>query len=252
MKAVILAAGRGTRMKDLTKEMPKPMLEIGGKPMLEHVITSIASAGIKDFAIIVGFRKDIIIDYFGDGSLWGVNINYCVQEVQDGTGKCALYAKDVIGDSDFMLCYGDIITLPANYAKIFEKYSSRPNAKMLMSVNEVKDPAAGAAVYVENDRVTKIIEKPEPGTSTTNLNNSGIYVFRNDIFPLLEQIKKSPRGEYELPDAFTMLLDEGSEIVPFFIETAWFDVGSPDKLEDTTKMLEAEGLAGESKGPAKK
>src|SRR5580765_1305200 len=112
MKAVILAAGKGTRMRDLTNEMPKPMLRVQGKPILEHIVTGIRSAGIRDIFIVTGFRAEVIESCFGDGSKWGANVRYGRQIVQDGTGKAPELAKDVMGSSPFLLTYGDILVKP--------------------------------------------------------------------------------------------------------------------------------------------
>ena len=112
MKAVILAAGKGTRMKDLTNEVPKPMLKVQGKPILEHILEGILAAGIREVFIVTGFRADVIESYFGDGSKWQARIAYGRQVVQDGTGKAPELAKDFVGASPFLLTYGDIFVKP--------------------------------------------------------------------------------------------------------------------------------------------
>src|SRR5690349_24256619 len=109
MKAVILAAGKGTRMKELTNEVPKPMLKVQGKPILEHIIQGIAAAGIRDIFIVTGFRAEVIENFFGDGSKWNLRIAYGRQLVQDGTGKAPELAKEFLGTSPFLLTYGDIL-----------------------------------------------------------------------------------------------------------------------------------------------
>src|SRR5712671_850423 len=109
MKAVILAAGKGTRMKELTRELPKPMLKAEGKPILEHIVDGLLLAGIKDIFIVTGFRGDVIKDHFGDGSRWNARITCGVQETQDGTGKAAEIARSFVGAASFILTYGDIL-----------------------------------------------------------------------------------------------------------------------------------------------
>ena len=93
MKAVILAAGKGTRMRELTNEQPKPMLKVQGKPILEHILYGLLAAEIRDVFIVTGFRAETIEGYFGDGTKWGARIVYGRQEVQDGTGKAAEPAR---------------------------------------------------------------------------------------------------------------------------------------------------------------
>ena len=97
MKAVILAAGKGTRMKGLTDEVPKPMLKVQGKPILEHIVMALKIAGVSDFFVVTGHRAEAVENYFGDGSKWNVWITYGRQVVQDGTGKAPELAKTTIG-----------------------------------------------------------------------------------------------------------------------------------------------------------
>src|ERR1700716_1838934 len=106
-KAVLLAAGRGTRMRDLTADIPKPMIKVRGKPILLHIVEGLQAAGIKEFLIIVGYHGDAVRDYFGDGTCFGLQIRYATQDVQDGTGPVVDLARDFVGESPFILSYGD-------------------------------------------------------------------------------------------------------------------------------------------------
>src|SRR2546423_15492014 len=119
-KAVLLAAGRGTRMRDLTAELPKPMIKVRGKPILLHIIEGLQAAGIKNFLIIVGYHADAVRDYFGDGTCFGLQIKYAIQVIQDGTGRVVELARDLVGQSPFILSYGDILVDPANYKSLVE------------------------------------------------------------------------------------------------------------------------------------
>src|SRR3954462_8924134 len=114
-KAVILAAGRGTRMRELTLDLPKPMIEVRGKPVLQHIVEGLRDAGIRRFLIVVGYRADAVQNYFGDGSRYKIDIQYVTQIVQDGTGRVVELARNFVGDSPFILGYGDILVDPANY-----------------------------------------------------------------------------------------------------------------------------------------
>ena len=109
MKAVILAAGKGTRMRELTNELPKPMLRVSGKPILEHIVAGVVAAGVREIFIVTGWRADVIENHFGDGKKFGAHISFGRQLVQDGTGKAPELAKDFVGDSPFLLTYGDIL-----------------------------------------------------------------------------------------------------------------------------------------------
>src|SRR3712207_487430 len=117
-KAVLLAAGRGTRMRELTSDVPKPMLQVRGKPILQHIIEGMNAAGVAEFMIIVGWRADVVRAFFGDGAQLGVRVSYETQVVQDGTGKVVELARDFCGDDPFLLSYGDILLDPANYPRL--------------------------------------------------------------------------------------------------------------------------------------
>ena len=122
MKAVILAAGKGTRMRELTNDVPKPMLKVQGKPILEHIVTGLMSAGVQEIFIVTGYRAEVMENHFGDGSKWGVRIAYGRQVVQDGTGKAPELAKEFVGASSFILTYGDILVKPETYQQMVKRF----------------------------------------------------------------------------------------------------------------------------------
>ena len=104
-KAMLLAAGRGTRMRELTDELPKPMIAVRGKPILQHIVEGLASAGVKEILIVVGYRKEVVTEFFGDGSKFGVRISYVTQVVQDGTGRVVELGTEFAGNDPFILSY---------------------------------------------------------------------------------------------------------------------------------------------------
>jgi len=119
-KAVILAAGRGTRMRELTAKLPKPMIEVHGKPVLQHILEGLRNAGIGDLLLIVGYCAEAVREFFGDGSRYNVAIQYATQTVQDGTGRVVELARDFIGNRPFVLAYGDILVDPTNYGRLVD------------------------------------------------------------------------------------------------------------------------------------
>jgi NDP-sugar pyrophosphorylase family protein len=226
MKAVILAAGQGTRMRPLTHRRPKPLVPVAGRPILEHIVGGLASAGVDEICLVIGWLGEQIEEAFGDGTRLGVDLTYVWQEEYGGTGAAVLLAEDFIGEDPFVLGWGDIIVPPENYRRMMSIYrNERPEG--MLAVNRVDDPWEGAAVYVEDDHVDRIIEKPPKGTSTTSFNNAGLFVFGPDLLQILKNTEVSERGELEVPSAIDTLLEQGSGIRAFEIEGYWSDVARP-------------------------
>src|SRR6476646_4789866 len=179
-QAVLLAAGRGTRMRELTAELPKPMIKVQGKPILLHIVEGLQAAGIKNFLIIVGYHGDAVRSYFGDGSCFGLQIKYATQVVQDGTGRVVDLARDFVGQSPFVLSYGDILVDPGNYKAIVDLAN---DVEAIVSVKQNEDVSKGGAVVVnERMEVTDIREKLPPGELASAWYNAGVYAFRPRIF----------------------------------------------------------------------
>jgi NDP-sugar pyrophosphorylase family protein len=228
-KAVILAAGRGTRMKDLTIGTPKPMLKAGGRPILERLIERLIEAGYSEALIVTGYRAESIEDYFRD---YRLPLHFLRQAPIDGTATAALLAREFVGHDDFLLTFGDILTDAPRYREILDRLRREPGAEAILGVRDVEDPYRGAAVYVDGDgRVARIVEKPPRGESTTRWNSAGIYAVRASLFEELERVPKSSRGEYELTSAISQLIEKGNLLRIFPIEGQWRDIGRPEDLE---------------------
>ena len=205
-KAVLLAAGRGTRMRELTNELPKPMLPVRGRPILAHIISGLQAAGIKEVLVVVGYREEVVREFFKDGADFGVRVSYVRQVTQDGTGRVVELARDFAGSDGFILSYGDILIEPSNYRVL-----ASPGAEeAIVSVKKNEDVSKGGAVFI-NDRweLTDLREKPKPGEPTSPWYNAGVYFFRPSIFEFTARLEKSPRGEYELTAAIRDLAQSG-------------------------------------------
>ncbi len=242
MKAVILAAGKGTRMRELTNELPKPMLRVHGKPILEHIITGIAGAGIREIFIVTGFKAETIESYFGDGSKWHVRIVYGRQLVQDGTGKAPEIAREFVGPSPFLLTYGDILVKPETYQHMVHRYNEDYFSGVL-TVTGSEDVTKGGLVFFDEKFLLKrLVEKPSAAqldelrrdgwlpAGAIAWYNAGIYIFRPSIFEYTAKLEKSPRGEYELTDAISALQAGHHPIAGMKIEGRWVDVRDPEVL----------------------
>jgi len=185
LKAVILCAGYGKRMKPYTDTYQKTMLPLHGKPLLEYVINGIALAGIQEFIIVVGYRKEQIIDYFKDGKNWDVSIEYIEQKELDGTGGALLLCENSLKQEAFFLTWGDTLAAYNIYREVYEAYKN-DEENFILVTNYVDDPYRGAAIYCEGNYCLDIIEKPPKGTSSSKLNNTGIFILSNEIFEVLK------------------------------------------------------------------
>jgi dTDP-glucose pyrophosphorylase len=215
-------------MRELTVDLPKPMIKVRGKPILLHIIEGLQAAGIKNFLIIVGYQGDAVRDYFGDGTCLGLQIKYATQVVQDGTGRVVDLARDFVGHSPFVLSYGDILIDPMNYKSIVDLAD---DVEAIVSVKQNEDVSKGGAVFVnERMEVTDIREKPQPGEMTSAWYNAGVYAFRPSIFEWTSKLQPSPRGEYELTDAIRALAQSGKKIQTLELVGEWADVRDPDVL----------------------
>ena len=232
-RAVILAAGRGTRMGTITEELPKPMLPINGKPMLEHIIARLAKAGFQQFLIITGFGGQKIEKHFKSSKY---DIQFAVQEPVNGTASAALLARGFAGSDPFLLSFGDILCDWSEYARMIEVFQKKPAAEAIVAVKEVDDPWQGAAVYEVGGRITRIVEKPPKGSSVTRWNSAGFYLFKPGLFTYLDKVQPSPRGEYELTSAVEMMLSHRSELYISAVAGGWRDVGRPEDLDDARSL----------------
>jgi dTDP-glucose pyrophosphorylase len=203
-KALVLAAGKGTRMGGLTRDVPKPLLPLGGKPILHHVLDRLAGAGIEEACIVIGYYGDQIRAHLAG---YPLPLTFCVQNELTGTAHAALLGRSFCARDPFLLTFGDILCTSADYSGLIRLLA--PPSEAVVGVKYVDDPAPGAAVYEEHGRVTRIIEKPPPGTSATHWNSAGVYAFTARIFDELERVPRSPRGEYEITDAIAQLLAAG-------------------------------------------
>jgi UDP-N-acetylglucosamine diphosphorylase / glucose-1-phosphate thymidylyltransferase / UDP-N-acetylgalactosamine diphosphorylase / glucosamine-1-phosphate N-acetyltransferase / galactosamine-1-phosphate N-acetyltransferase len=227
-KAVVLAAGRGTRMRELTDDIPKPMIEVRGKPVLQHIIEGLRDAGVRRFVIIVGYHAEAVRDFFGDGQHHNVDIEYTTQTVQDGTGRVVNLARSFVGESPFILSYGDILVSPVNYKRVVDLPT---DVEAIITVTRGEDVSKGGAVFVnEQMELVDLREKPKPGEPTSPWYNAGLYAFRPGIFDFIARLKPSPRGEYELTDAVRDLAHSGKMVKALELTGEWADVRDPEIL----------------------
>jgi len=224
MKCVILAAGEGKRMHPLTFTRPKVMLPLGNKPLLEWNLQNAKWAGLKDFIIIVGYKSDMVREYFKDGKKWGVNITYLNQGKPLGTA----HALGLLGNfvDDFLVLSGDTI-----FGKKDIQWMMKH--KWAMGIFDVEDPRSYGVVELRKGKVTHIYEKLESPPS--NSINAGIYRLNKEIFGYIKRTQLSPRGEYEITDTLNLFVQKHS-LAAIKLEE-WRDVKYPWELLDANREL---------------
>ncbi len=219
MKAVILAGGNGRRMGELSKNVPKVMIELKGKPILEWILDSLVGK-VSEAIIVVGYKKEAIMNYFKD-KYKGLKIRYVVQKEQLGTAHALGLVKNLIS-SRFLLIYGDLHYDP----KIIDKVLTNPCAGVIV-VKEEQNPRDYGVIELIDGRVKKIHEKVSNPPS--NLINAGIYLLPVEIFDAIEKTRPSSRGEYELTESIQHLIDKGYYFGIIKVKK-WVDVGTPERL----------------------
>mgnify|MGYP006282862179 CR=1 FL=1 len=249
--AVILAAGQGTRLLPLTADTPKPMIKIHDRPIIEYILRNLIDVGFRHFLIVTGYKSEKIerwiqeefcMDIYScfrkkEGeNLGALAFSFIRQEDINGTGGAALLTEQHIlknGYSHFFLTYGDILASKTVYEKLIRKYQGE-DADLYLVANQTDDPSAGAAVYTNDNKIIRFIEKPPKSAPKTNLGNAGIYIFNVKIFNALHNTHKSERGEVELTAPFQPMIESGDNlsVIKMTDEEFWCDVGNMKRYKE--------------------
>ena len=227
MKAVILAAGKGKRMRGLCSATPKPMIPLANRPILSLTFSRLRLMGVSEVALIIGFQGDQLQALIGDGRQYGLRVTYIWQKEQLGTGHATMLAEKFVGSDPFVLIFGDIVTRAEHYAALAKLYSSG-TCDAVLSVFPVEDPSNGAAVDVRGGRVVGIVEKPAPGTMLNAYNNAGVFIWPPEIFDLIRDLQKSPRGEYEFTDGIVRFIKAGRRLAAYELQGYWENITDPE------------------------
>ncbi len=235
MQAVVLAAGKGTRLRPLTENKPKAMVEIDDQPLVQYCFDKLIELGAEELIVVVGYEKDCIIEHFGD-AYRDVPITYTEQEEQNGLAHALLTAEEHV-DDDFMLMLGDNV-FEANLHDVLRRHrEDRADAAFL--VEEVPwEEASRYGVCDTNDygEIVEVIEKPDD--PPTNLVMTGFYTFTPAIFHACQLIQPSDRGEYEISDAIDLLIQSGRTIDAIGLDGWRIDVGYPEDREEAERRIE--------------
>ena len=224
--AVIMAGGFGTRIQPLTHSTPKPMLPITNIPMMEHILEKLVDIGMKEVVILLYYKPDIIKDYFGNGSKWGIKINYVLPESDYGTAGAVGCAREYL-NKPFLVISGDLVT-DFDLKKIFA-FHEKKNSKLTITLTTVDNPLQfGIVIVNENGRIERFLEKPSWGEVFSDTINTGIYVIEPEI---LDYIPKNDTFDFS-KNLFPALMKKGITLYGYTAAGYWRDVGNPDSYRD--------------------
>lgn len=233
MKALILAGGKGTRLRPITFSMAKQLVPVANKPVIEYGIEAIAEAGIREFGIIIGDTGEEVMAAVGDGSRWGISITYIPQDAPLGLAHAVKTASPFLRDDDFIMYLGDNLIKSSIAGLVHEFQQSRPAATILLT--HVPNPSDFGVAEMSEGRVTRLEEKPKQPRS--NLALVGVYLFDRRIHDSIAVLKPSGRGEYEITDAIQGLIDGGLNVTSHIVDGWWKDTGTVEAMLDANRLI---------------
>lgn len=233
MKAVILAAGQGTRLRPVTLTMPKPLVPVANKPLLVYAIDVLKNAGLTEIGIVVSSMDSPIPAALGDGAALGVTLTYLVQEEQLGLAHAVGITRDFVGDEPFCVMLGDNIFHDKMESLLRGFPASDSDAAI--ALYEVPDPTRFGLAVVEGDKIVRVVEKPKDPPS--NLAICGVYLFKASIFDAIDRIEPSARGELEITDAIQVLVSSQQKVQPYVLDGWWIDAGKPDAIINAQSLV---------------
>jgi len=231
MKTVLLAGGRGVRLRPLTYSVPKPLLPIGERPILEEIVERLKTFGLRDIVMAVGYRAELIETYFRDGSQLGVEIVYAREAEPLGTaGPLGLVRAQLAADApatdSVLVMNGDLVT-DIDLRALVEFHEQHGN-DLTMVTREYQLRHPYGVVQIDGDRITGIVEKP----AVTDNVNAGIYVFRWSTLDLV------PAGSpYEIPDLVNLAASSGRKVVAYPFGGSWLAIDRLEQLEDAVRLV---------------
>ena len=218
-EVVLMAGGLGTRLGELTKEMPKPLLRVGGKPILETILESFLNQGFSNFTVAVNYRSELIEEYFGDGSRWGARLRYLRERERLGTCGALRLLEDT-PQKPFFVMNADLLT-QINFVHMLEFHQRYPQVAT-MAVREYQSQIPFGVVQMEGSYITNIVEKPVQ----QHFVNAGVYILEPGCLDLLPS-----EGAYNMTELFHDLIKRDEKTASFAIHEYWLDIGRLSDLE---------------------
>ncbi len=228
MKAVILAAGKGTRLKPLTDDTAKVMVKVNGKPFLYYVIKHLQAAGCTDFCFIVGYKQEQVRAFVQEQKM---TAEFIEQTEQLGTGHAVLQAKQFVGTDNFLVYYADNLFSVADIQQITTK--ERDDLHYMLG-KKIEDPSRYGVLVVKNNKLQRIVEKPQEFVG--DVINTGIYKLTPEVFSIIEKLQPSLRGEIELTDALNELAKQ-QKVHVLQLQDFWLDLGCKKDLPHVEKFI---------------
>jgi glucose-1-phosphate thymidylyltransferase len=233
MKGLILAGGRGTRLRPITYTSAKQLVPVANKPILFYGIEALAASGIREIGIVVGDTKREIMDAVGDGARFGVAVTYIEQEAPLGLAHAVLVSEPYLGADSFVMYLGDNL-IREKLAPLVRRFDEeKPNAQILLA--RVPNPQQFGVAELAGGKVVRLVEKPQ--TPPSDLALVGVYMFDRSVFEAVKAIKPSARGELEITDAIQRLIDTGRTVRPHVIEGWWKDTGRLEDLLEANRII---------------
>ena len=234
MKAIILAAGQGTRLRPVTLTMPKPLVPVANKSLIAYAIDVLKGAGLTHIGIVVNDMGSPIVTQLGEGKELGVNLEYIVQAEQLGLAHAVGLCQDFVGDDPFCLFLGDNI-FQDKMRNLFSGFEESA-AEAAIALGEVPDPSRYGIAAIENNQIKRVVEKPKENPPS-NLAIAGVYLFRKSIFEAISNITPSWRNELEITDAIQWLIGQGKIVQPYTLQGWWIDAGKPDAIIQANQLV---------------
>jgi dTDP-glucose pyrophosphorylase len=217
---LLMAGGFGSRLQPLTNKCPKPMLKVGGRPILETIILNFIESGFKKIIISLNYKGNMIREYFADGSGFGVSIEYIEEDKSLGTAGSLRLLPEIQNSHPLIVMNGDVLT-KVNFGHLLDFHASN-NSKATMGVSEYNFQVPYGVLKLDNHRIVEIEEKP----NHIFFVNAGIYVLDQDILNCLPDEER-----FEMPNLFEQLIKVGHHTAAFPIREYWLDIGQPDNLK---------------------
>jgi glucose-1-phosphate thymidylyltransferase len=233
MRALVLSGGEGSRLRPITHTSAKQLIPVGGTPILFHVLTSIAAAGITEVGIVIGATGEEVRAAVGDGAAWGLSVTYIPQEAPLGLAHAVLTAEPFVRGAPFLMYLGDNVLLEGVGRFVEEFERTRPDAQIFLA--RVPEPERFGVAVLEGDRVSTLVEKPQ--TFISDLALVGVYLFDDAILEACAGLRPSWRGELEITEAIQRLIDSGRTVRAEMVEGWWKDTGKPDDLLEANRMM---------------